>query len=122
MENNGCMTKKNRWLSQEALELIASMFRVLSEPMRLRILQSLNEKEKTVTQIVKATGAGQANISKHLSILFAAGLVARRRVGLNTYYRIADVGVFDLCELVCISMGQRLSAQRDSFQRLREKG
>ena len=88
-------------LSDEALEMIASRFRMLSEPTRLKILNTLDDQEMTVTEIVDATGANQANISKHLSALLNAGIVTRRKAGLTANYRVSDPTIFDLCDLVC---------------------
>jgi len=87
--------------SPELLVLIAERFRSLGEPTRLRLLDALRPGEKTVTELVEATGLGQANVSKHLASLYAAGVVARRRSGLFVYYTIADDRVFCLCDLVC---------------------
>ena len=95
------MMKDYEALSEDALELIAARFRVLGEPMRLRLLQELTEKELTVTELVGRTGATQANVSKHLSLLVQAGLVYKRREGVNIYCGIADVSVFKLCSIVC---------------------
>ncbi len=105
---------KSQPLSGETLELIATRFRVLGEPMRLRLLNILQGGEKTVTELVEATGATQANVSKHLSVLATASLVARRKEGINVYYFISDPLVFELCELVCSGLRNRLKvdAQR----------
>lgn len=84
-----------------ALELVAARFRILGEPMRLRLLDELRGGEKTVTALVEATGAGQANVSKHLSLLTDAGMVGRRKDGLSVYYSIVDESLFQLCDLVC---------------------
>ncbi|MBK6751590.1 MAG: helix-turn-helix transcriptional regulator [Acidobacteria bacterium] len=92
---------KNVDLTDDALELIAERFRMLSEPMRLRILNTLGENEMSVTEIVAATGANQANVSKHLSILFRSGIVSRRKQGLTANYRVSDPTIFELCDLVC---------------------
>ena len=92
---------KNVDLTDDALELIAERFRMLSEPMRLRILNTLGENEMSVTEIVTATGANQANISKHLSILLQTGIVSRRKEGLTANYRVVDPSIFELCDLVC---------------------
>ncbi len=100
-----------RRLPGEALELIAARFRVLGEPVRLNLLQLVCEGEMSVTELVEATGASQANVSKHLGILLEAGLVARRKEGLNVFYRIADESVIELCDIVCRSLGVRLAAQ-----------
>ena len=88
-------------LPSGALELMAARFRILGEPMRLRLLDELRGEEKTVTALVEATGAGQANVSKHLSLLADAGMVGRRKDGLNVYYFIVDESLFELCDLVC---------------------
>ena len=98
------------------MELIAARFRVLAEPMRLKILHALGEEEMSVTELVEAIGAGQANVSKHLALLLEAGLVARRKEGLNVYYRVADDSIFDLCEAVCTSLGERLAAQHSAVK------
>lgn len=90
--------------------MIAARFRVLSEPMRLRILHALGDGEMTVGELVEAVEAGQANTSKHLGILHESGLVARRKEGLNVYYRVADESIFKLCDLVCSSLSERLAA------------
>jgi ArsR family transcriptional regulator len=84
-----------------ALELVAARFRMLGEPMRLRLLNELRGGEKTVTALVEATCAGQANVSKHLSLLTDAGMVGRRKEALNVYYFISDDSLFELCDLVC---------------------
>ena len=116
-EISGAASKqRHSELTEEALELIAARFRVLAEPMRLKILNALGEDEMTVTALVEATAAGQANVSKHLAMLADARLVARRKEGLNVYYRVADETVFDLCDAVCSSLGDRLAAQHDAVR------
>ncbi|HEY7026682.1 MAG TPA: metalloregulator ArsR/SmtB family transcription factor [Gemmatimonadales bacterium] len=88
-------------LSTEQLGLIAERFKALSEPSRLEILNTLREGERTVSEILEATGLGQANVSKHLQLLHASGFVDRRKDGVSTYYRLADGDVLRLCELMC---------------------
>src|SRR5579864_1763926 len=82
-------------------EVVAQRFRLLGEPMRLRILQLLEAGERPVGEIVETLKSSQPNISKHLQALCQGGLIRRRREGLNVYYAIADPIVFRLCELVC---------------------
>ena len=91
----------SRELSPEALELIAARFRLLSEPMRLRILAALGDREMTVGELVEALGAGQPNISKHLALMLDAGVLRRRKEGLSAYYSIGDATVYRLCKLGC---------------------
>ena len=91
-------------MSEEMLELIAQRFRILSDPMRLRILHQLQNGEKSVGQLVDATGASQPNVSKHLSTLKTHGLVRRRQDGNMAYFSIGSPFVFDLCNSVCSNM------------------
>ncbi len=93
------------------VELAAERFRLLGEPMRLRILQALEAGDRPVHEIVNLLHAGQPNVSKHLRALCQAGLVTSRREGLNIYYGIADPMVFKLCRLVCASAEQHARRQ-----------
>ena len=91
-------------------ELIARRFRVIGEPMRIRLLDHLREGEASVNELTEALGASQQNVSKHLAVLAEAGILGRRKAGFPVYYRIVDEGVFALCEQVCGSVQQRLRA------------
>jgi ArsR family transcriptional regulator len=102
-------------LPPTALELVAARFRMLGEPMRLRLLNELRGGEKTVTALVEATGAGQANVSKHLSLLTDAGMVGRRKEGLNVYYFISDESLFELCDLVCGRLQEEFAEKARRF-------
>lgn len=98
-------------LTQAMTDVVARRFRVLGEPMRLRILQVLETGEKPVNRIVELLDSSQPNISKHLKALCHEGFVNRRRDGLNIWYRIADPAIFDLCRFVCHSATERVRSQ-----------
>ena len=102
-------------LPPQALELIASRFRVLGEPMRLKLLIALEAGERNVGQLVDATGATQANVSRHLQTLAEAGILGRRKEGLNVIYFVADPSIFRLCDQVCGSLQKRLDQQARAF-------
>ena len=101
-------------LPDDLVELIAQRFRVLGEPMRIKLLDYLREGEATVQELAEAAGSTQQNVSKHLGVLLQAGIVGRRKEGNFSRYSIADQGVFALCEDVCGS----LEAQLDSLREL----
>lgn len=101
------MAESHLPMSDRALELIAHRFKMLAEPTRLRLLQLLMNGEKSVNELVSATNTTQANVSKHLGILADGGLVARRKAGVSTLYRIADPSLITLCDLVCRSLQER---------------
>ncbi|HEX6115636.1 MAG TPA: metalloregulator ArsR/SmtB family transcription factor [Solirubrobacterales bacterium] len=88
-------------LPDPLVELITERFRVLSEPMRIRLLDRLREGEATVGELTAAAGGSQQNVSKHLGVLSSAGILARERDGNFVRYRIIDPTIFELCELVC---------------------
>jgi DNA-binding transcriptional ArsR family regulator len=82
-------------------EEVASRFRALSEPTRLKILRRLVRGEASVGEIVNELGGTQANVSKHLAVLHAAALLERRKDGTHTIYRIADPALPRICSIVC---------------------
>jgi DNA-binding transcriptional ArsR family regulator len=92
--------KTDRFLSDAQLDQVALRFRLLGEPMRLRILRSVCRRPLTVNEIVKAVGATQANVSRHLSLLAAAGVLMRQKDGQRVYYRMKDPLAMKLCVLV----------------------
>ena len=100
-------------LPDPVVELVARRFRVLGEPMRIRILERLRGGEQTVQELTDAINASQQNISKHLNILLDAGLVARRKEGTSALYAIADDSVFALCENVCGSLQRQFAELAD---------
>lgn len=87
-------------LTDELFDRIASCFKALAEPARLRILDALRNGELTVGDLGERTGLNQANLSKHLQLLHALGFVARRKDGLFVYYRLVDNDVFKLCDIM----------------------
>lgn len=95
-------------LSEPLAELIAQRFRVLGEPMRIRLLDRLRDGAATVHELHEATGASQQNVSKHLGVLLGAGMVSRAKEGNRSRYAIVDEGVFDLCEQVCGGLRRQL--------------
>jgi DNA-binding transcriptional ArsR family regulator len=104
-------------IPDEFLDIMAVKFRTLGDTTRLAILRALMPGERNVGEVVAETGQGQANVSKHLKLLAEAGLVARRKQGLQVYYRVADPLVEKLCKLVCETIVQET---RDKVGRQRK--
>ncbi len=93
-------TAKRRKLTDSELERVALHFKLLGEPMRLKILQAICQKPLTVGAIVESAGATQANVSKHLALLASAGIVTRKKSGQCVYYGMKDLLTLKMCELV----------------------
>jgi len=96
-------------LPDPLIDLVAQRFRVLGEPMRIKLLDRLRGGDATVGQLQDALGASQQNVSKHLGVLHAAGMVSRSRLGNSVLYSISDHGVFELCEQVCGGVRRQLA-------------
>ena len=97
-------------IPDEFLDLMAEKFRMLADPTRLAILRTLMGGVKNVTQVVEETGRNQANVSKHLKMLAEAGLVGRRKEGLQVFYKLDDPLVERLCRLVCETIVEETQA------------
>jgi len=102
--------------SEELLKRIADVLKAMADPTRLKILHSLHDGERCVSEILAVVGGSQANVSKHLSVLKRAGLVSRRRDGLNVFYQIHDENVFTICRSVCDSMESRLDLEHKAIE------
>src|SRR5262245_42703941 len=102
---------KNKQISVEALNHVASRFRILGEPMRLRILHQLMDGELNVTELVQRLGSTQANISRHLAILVREGIIYKRKEGVQIYCGIADETIFRLCDIVSSGLQKEFASR-----------
>ena len=92
--------------------LVARYFGLLSDSTRLKILHSICRSEQTVGAIVVATGASQTTVSRHLAMLFHAGVVGRRREGSLVHYRVVDPVFVDICRTVCVQIAGRIEERQ----------
>ncbi len=111
-------TEKDARISPEVIAAVADYFKLLSEASRLQILSSLRSGPRTVMELTEVTGLGQANVSKHLKMLTQAGILSRTARGVSAYYEIIDPLVFELCESVCDTIGDRWMQQAKKFDQI----
>ncbi|MBZ4220502.1 MAG: metalloregulator ArsR/SmtB family transcription factor [Chlorobium sp.] len=116
MNKNVIITEEEvkKWhlnMPDEMLDAVSTRFKLLSEPIRLKILRVLCEQEHSVQEIVNEVNTSQANISKHLALMLENGVVSRRKEGLKCYYRIADESVIYSCYLSSRSVVDNLHKQ-----------
>ena len=102
-------------MTTELVELVAERFKALAEPARLEILSALRRGEMTVGEMVDVTKLGQANVSKHLQLLYNHGFVTRRKEGLFVYYSLADRRIFQLCDIMCGRIESEANERRKLF-------
>jgi len=108
----------------EVFESVARYFSVLGEPTRLRILHALCQEEKCVNEIIKVTALAQANVSRHLGLMYQAGMLSRRREGTQIFYKVADPMYVELCRTVSTQVASRadnVSVSRESFNHFAEE-
>lgn len=95
---------------------VAERFKALGEPARLQLLQALRSGERSVSELVKITKLGQANVSKHLQQLVSCGYLSRRKEGTFVYYAIASNDVFMLCDVMCGRIEEEQRARRTALK------
>lgn len=101
---------------EQLMDGIASFLKALADPTRLRILHALQGGERCVSDLLAELPCSQANVSKHLALLRAAGIVEFRRQGVQIYYRIADPAVFAICGVVCGALERSLDGRREGVR------
>jgi ArsR family transcriptional regulator len=89
--------------------LQAEVLKTLANPRRLDILHRLAEGPCEVGRLAEEIGASQPNVSQHLSVLRAAGLVEAERDGREVRYRLTDPDVITACALMRTVLQRRLS-------------
>ncbi len=100
-------------LPEPLVDLIAQRFRVIGEPMRIKLLDALRDGPLTVGELTERLDATQQNVSKHIGVLAQAGIVAREKEGTRVRCVIADDTVFELCELVCGGLREQVAELHD---------
>lgn len=90
--------------SDEVFEIAAETFKAMAAPMRLKIISSLCNGEKNVGQLLAEVNTTQPNMSQHLNTLYQAGVLGKRREGVQIYYRIINDRVVTLCRAVCMQI------------------
>ena len=103
---------------------VARLFAVLSTPIRLKIISALCQGEQNVSQLLEVIDTTQPNMSQHLSTLYRAGVLERRREGTQIHYRLASERVATLCRAVCTQVERELDgdAALAPAQRLLPRG
>ena len=111
-----CFKMTEKQITPEGFVQIAKKFKVLGDPLRLQILDFLRlRKELSVGEMTELLECSQPNASRHLSKLFEAGIVARRREGSTVLYFIEDFSVFALCEAMCGRLEKEAAGRLESL-------
>jgi ArsR family transcriptional regulator len=87
-------------VDRQLYKLHAGICHTLANPKRLEIIDKLRDQELSVTELAKALGISQANLSQHLSLMRQRGIVTTRREGLNIFYRLSNPKIIKACDLM----------------------
>jgi ArsR family transcriptional regulator len=89
-------------------ESAAELFGLLSTPVRLKIISAVCNGERNVSELLEQIDTTQPNMSQHLSTLYRAGVLGRRRVGTQIFYKLQSERVATLCRAVCTQVAMEL--------------
>lgn len=96
--------------TDQTYESAANLFRVMSAPMRLKIINCLCDGEKNVSYLLTRVNTTQPNMSQHLNTLYQAGILGKRRDGVQIFYRIIDQRIVSICEAVCHEVDRKITS------------
>lgn len=102
-------------MNDALIERVARRLSTIGDPTRIRLLNGLRSGEASVGELTEIAGTTQQNVSRHLALLHAEGIVTRRRDGNFVRYRIADETVFAICDAVCGGVVAQLDAAREAL-------
>ena len=97
--------------SDDVLQSVSDLFALLSTPIRLKIIRSLCDGEKNVSQMLEEIGTTQPNLSQHLSTLYRAGILGKRRDSTQIFYRLQSEKVATLCRAVCEQAAREMNSE-----------
>ena len=103
--------------SDELLGRIADVLKAMADPTRLKIIHSLHQGERCVSDILGIVGGSQANVSKHLRVLRQAEYLTSRKDKGRVLYALADKNIVQVCDLMCGSLAHLLKDRQLSFSR-----
>lgn len=104
---------------EKLFQTVSGYFAILAEPTRLKILNALCDEERSVNEIVAKVGSTQTTVSRHLNMMFARGVLARRRDGAMTFYSIADGNIVTLCRTACVHIASLADDQTPKTKTVR---
>jgi DNA-binding transcriptional ArsR family regulator len=92
---------------ERLFEVVSGYFGLLAEPTRLKILNTICDQERSVSDIVERVGSSQTNVSRHLNMMYGRGVLKRRRDGATVYYAVSDPNLVSLCRTACVHIASQ---------------
>ena len=96
--------------------LHSNICKALANPIRIEIIDVLNNKEMSFGDLLEATGTLKSNLSQHLTVLVSKGLLIQRKEGLNAYYKLSTIKVAKACQIMCEVLIENIKKQQVLIQ------
>jgi len=112
----------SEFMAEEVYNLHANICKTFTSPVRLKIIDELRTGEKSVSELARATGLNQPNISQHLAVLRSKKIVVPRKVGNIIYYGIANRKIFEAFDIVLDVIFEQLTDSRDMAKKIKVDG
>jgi ArsR family transcriptional regulator len=93
--------------------LQAEISKTLAHPLRIALLHTLKDGEKTVNELVEILNASQSNISQHLALMRQRQMVKTRKNGSSVYYRVANPKISQACDIMREVLMEQLSQKHE---------
>ena len=106
--------------AKEIFKLQADVCKTMANPVRMEIIYTLKEGEKTVSELVESIGLTKSNISQHLSLLKGSGVLLSRREGVNVYYRISNAKIIEACGLMRELLMEQAAEKHNTIKGLKK--
>jgi len=91
-------------------EMHAELCKVFTSPTRIHILMLLREKERSVRELSEEVGLPQPNVSQHLGVMRARGILTVRKEGTTAYYRVSNPKVLKAFDIIREVLHENLAA------------
>jgi ArsR family transcriptional regulator len=117
------MKTADRQAMRRIFELQCNICKAMAHPIRLEIVEVLQDGEVSASALLKSLGTSKANLSKHMNQLTAVGITEVRRDGRNAYYRLAHPDIHQACTIMRsilyrqLKKGERITTLMESSRR-----
>jgi len=107
-------------METQIFEKQAEIAKAVAHPIRMAALEYLKSGEQCVCDIAKAVGTERTNLSKHLSVMVAAGVLASRKDGLKVMYRVKTPCLLRFMDCIKECLIERAEEQKEILEILRQ--
>ncbi len=105
-------------MDEKILEMKAEILKILAQPTRLKILETLRNREKCICEIVPSINGEQSNVSRHISLMEKAHLVTTRKEGVRVMVKVKSPEIFEILDMVRTILRKQMKEQERILSRI----